>query len=98
MNHELGAVGSAWNADITPNDALQRNFWFCTIDDPSTLPLLERIGEENVMLEVDYPHASSTWPDTQDFVERRMAGVLTDEQIEKVTWKNASELFRHPID
>jgi predicted TIM-barrel fold metal-dependent hydrolase len=98
MNHELGAVGSAWNADITPNEALQRNFWFCTIDDPSTLPLLERIGEENVMLEVDYPHASSTWPDTQDFVERRMAGVLTDEQIEKVTWKNASELFRHPID
>jgi predicted TIM-barrel fold metal-dependent hydrolase len=97
VNHELGAVGSHWDGDITPNEALQRNFWFCTIDDPSTLPLLERIGEDLVMLEVDYPHASSTWPDTQDFIERRMEDVLTSEQIEKVTWKNASHLFRHPL-
>jgi hypothetical protein len=28
------------------------------------LRLLDIIGEDNVMLEYDYPHSDSTWPDT----------------------------------
>ena len=47
-----------------------RNFWFCTIDDPSTIDTRYRIGVENVMIEVDYPHGDSTWPDTQGVIER----------------------------
>ena len=26
-----------WDGDLTPAEVLQRNFWFCTLDDPSTL-------------------------------------------------------------
>ena len=48
-----------------PADVLQRNFWFCTIDDPSTIDTRHRIGVENIMVEVDYPHGDGTWPDTQ---------------------------------
>ena len=48
-----------------PSEVLGRNFWFCTIDDPSVTPVLERIGRDHVMVESDYPHADSTWPDTQ---------------------------------
>jgi hypothetical protein len=95
-NHELGAIGSAWDGDITPSDALQRNFWFCTIDDPSTIDTVERIGADHVMLEVDYPHASSTWPDTQDFIDRSI-GHLGPELIAKITHQNAAKLFRHPL-
>jgi predicted TIM-barrel fold metal-dependent hydrolase len=96
MKYEMNTSGT-WQADISPNEALQRNFWFCTLDDPSTLPLIERIGEDHIMLEVDYPHASTTWPDTQTFITNQMEGKLTPEQIEKVTWKTASELYRHPL-
>jgi len=94
--YEMGSVGSDWDAGIKPSEALQRNFWFCTIDDPSTIGLRDRIGIDHIMLEVDYPHASSTWPDTQDFVDHTMAD-LSDDEIEKITWRNASTLFRHEL-
>ncbi len=61
------AVGSqGWDdPNLSPTDALRRNFWFCTIDIPSTMSLREHIGIDHICLESDYPHADSTWPDTQ---------------------------------
>ena len=49
------------------------------------------------MIESDYPHADSTWPDTQANARRGLADLTADE-IRKVTWENASRLFRHPVD
>ena len=34
------------------------------IEDQAGIRLLDIIGEDNVMLECDYPHSDSTWPDT----------------------------------
>ena len=48
----------------------KRNFWFCTLEDPSTIDTRHRIGVENIMVEVDYPHGDSTWPDTQLVIEQ----------------------------
>jgi hypothetical protein len=45
------------------------------------------------MLEVDYPHADSTWPDTQAFVHERI-GTCPTTSIAKLTHRNAEELFR----
>ena len=61
------AVGShGWDdTDISPTDALRRNFWFCTIDIGSTFALRDHIGVDHICIESDYPHADSTWPDTQ---------------------------------
>ncbi len=55
--------GLGW--DVRPADVLKRNFWFCTLDDPSTIDTRYRIGVENIMVETDYPHGDGTWPDTQ---------------------------------
>ena len=56
----------AWpSTEVTPTEALLRNFWFCSLDDPSIWPIRDRIGVDHIMIEVDYPHADSTWPDTQ---------------------------------
>ena len=67
------AVGSnGWDdPNLAPTDALRRNFWFCTIDIPSTMSLREHIGIDHICLESDYPHADSTWPDTQTARARR---------------------------
>ena len=62
-------MSNGYGRDNRPADVLQRNFWFCTIDDPSTIDTRHRIGVENIMLEVDYPHGDSTWPDTQHVIE-----------------------------
>ena len=61
------AVGShGWDdPNLSPTDALRRNFWFCTIDIRSTMALRDHIGIDHICLESDYPHADSTWPDTQ---------------------------------
>ena len=88
---------SAWKGtDLTPSEVLRRNFWFCTIDDPSTLPARHRIGVDHIMLESDYPHADSTWPDTQLIAASRLAG-LPDEEVRMITHGNAARLFRHPV-
>jgi predicted TIM-barrel fold metal-dependent hydrolase len=82
--------------DLSPSDVLLRNFWFCTLDNPSSWCQVDRIGVENILWEVDYPHADSSWPDTQEAVRQQLAG-LSDTQRERVTWRNASELFDFPV-
>jgi predicted TIM-barrel fold metal-dependent hydrolase len=76
-----------------PADVLRSNFWFCTIDDPSTIDTRERIGVDHIMVEVDYPHGDSTWPDTQE-VLRRAWGHLPPEDLCRIAHRNAAELYR----
>jgi predicted TIM-barrel fold metal-dependent hydrolase len=91
-----GTESSGWHDSLKPSEVLARNFWFCTIDDPSTLDgVLERFGPDHVMVEVDYPHADSTWPDTQQ-VMRSSLGHLPDVVVAKLTHENAERLFRWP--
>ena len=83
-------------AGLRPADVLQRNFWFCTIDDPSTIDTRHRIGIDHIMVEVDYPHGDSTWPDTQEVIQRCW-GHLPVEELRKLTHENAARLFRWPL-
>src|SRR5262249_8516292 len=89
-------MANGYSADVRPADIVQRNFWFCTIDDPSTIDTRHRIGVENVMLEVDYPHGDSTWPDTQRVIEEHW-GHVPDDQLRLMTPQNEAALFRHPL-
>ena len=81
---------------IRPADVLQRNFWFCTIDDPSTIDTRARIGIDHIMIEVDYPHGDSTWPDTQDVIDQYW-GHLPVDDLRKLVYQNAADLFRWPL-
>ena len=89
--------GQGWpDPKISPSDALRRNFWFCMIDDPSTIVTLDTIGVENVLCESDYPHGDGTWPDTQA-VMHRLLDDLPDDVIRKVSHENAAKLYRLPL-
>ncbi len=94
MEHS-GAGGSlTWEGDLSPSDILLRNFWFCMLDDPSTLPVLARIGSDRVMVEVDYPHSDSTWPDSQVLLGRRFReSGLSRDDIANVTYRTAADVF-----
>ena len=81
---------------ISPAEVLARNFWFCTIDDPSTIELRRRIGVDHIMLESDYPHADSTWPDTQIVLEKNL-GHIPEAELRMMAAGNAARLFRHPM-
>ena len=49
-----------------------------------------------MLLETDYPHLDGTWPDTQEILWRQI-GHLPRADRRKIAWRNASELFRHPV-
>ena len=49
-----------------------------------------------VVVESDYPHADSTWPNTQALLARQLAD-LADDEVRAVCWANAAALFRHPV-
>ncbi|MFA5885760.1 MAG: amidohydrolase family protein [Acidimicrobiia bacterium] len=91
------AMYGTWN-DVpdSPADVFRRNFWFCAIDDPSAYRQLDVMGMGNVMVESDYPHADSTWPNTQQMLREHLAG-LPDDAVQRITWANASALFRHEV-
>jgi predicted TIM-barrel fold metal-dependent hydrolase len=84
--------------ELSPTEALQRNFWFCTIDDPTAMvpSVVERVGVDRIMFEVDYPHADTTWPDSQEYLDRVLAA-LPMEHRRKITHQNAAALYRHPL-
>lgn len=84
-------------ANLEPAEMLHRNFWFTTFSDPRTLALRNDIGVDRIMVETDYPHSDSSWPDTQDLLARQLAHV-TDDEAMRMTWRNASELYRHPVE
>ena len=82
--------------DLLPAEVFQRNFWFCAVDDPSSFALRDRIGIDHLMVESDYPHLDSTWPDTQRIIDEAI-GDLPALDVRKITWENAATLFRHPV-
>ena len=86
--------GLGW--DVRPADVLKRNFWFCTIDDPSTIDTRHAIGVDHIMVEVDYPHGDSTWPDTQDVIEKCW-GHIPAHELRAMCSENAAALYRHPL-
>jgi predicted TIM-barrel fold metal-dependent hydrolase len=97
LDHSASGVDALqWRDERRPSEVLAENFWYCTIDDPSTLDnVLARFGPDHVLLEVDYPHADSTWPHTQAITHERL-GHLDSEVVDKLTHRNAEELFRWP--
>ncbi|HIL01206.1 MAG TPA: amidohydrolase, partial [Myxococcales bacterium] len=89
--------GQGWpDKDCSPSDCLRRNFWFCMIDDPSTISTRYTIGVENILFESDYPHGDGTWPDTQTVIDN-VLGDLPVEEIRMITHENAAALYGHPL-
>jgi len=92
--HEL--YGTWKGIDLTPAEVFKRNFYHCALDDPSTMRLRDRVGVDHILMEADYPHLDSSWPNTQEVVARQVSDLTADE-VRMVTWENAATLFRHPV-
>jgi predicted TIM-barrel fold metal-dependent hydrolase len=91
---DRSGYGMGW--EVRPADVLKRNFWFCSLDDPSTIDTRHRIGVENIMVETDYPHGDSTWPDTQLVLEKAW-GHIPPAELRAMCSENAARVFRHPL-
>jgi predicted TIM-barrel fold metal-dependent hydrolase len=93
---DRSGYGQYFTGDLRPAEVLARSFWFCTIDDPSTIDTRGVIGVDHIMWESDYPHGDGTWPDSQQVVSD-VWGHLPDDELALLTHENAARLFRHPL-
>ena len=93
---ERSGYGDYFPGDLRPAEVLHRNFWFCTIDDPSTISTRHTVGVDHIMFETDYPHGDGTWPDSQAVFDR-FYGDLPADEIAMISHENAARLFRHPL-
>ena len=75
----------------TPAEVFRRNFWFCAVEDPSAFVQRDGIGVDHILLESDYPHADSTWPETQVVIERAI-GRLPEDEVRRITWQTRRSL------
>lgn len=98
----LGNVGPVQNYDTTiDHDKIdiygdyRKHFFGCFIDDATGLSMIDVVGEDNIMIEVDYPHSDTTWPHSLKLAhERLQAANLTDEQKYKIMRGNAERLYQ----
>jgi predicted TIM-barrel fold metal-dependent hydrolase len=96
MDHSARGSSGWPSRSIHPSDALRRAFWFGVIDLTSSLVLRDEIGADHIVLESDYPHADSTWPESAARARRALAPV-PDDVADAIAWRNASELFQFPV-
>jgi predicted TIM-barrel fold metal-dependent hydrolase len=80
----------------SPLELVRRMFWFTSIEDPAAFRLLDIIGEDRVMVETDYPHYDSTWPQSQQMIRSELTG-LEPATIRRVCFETAAALYRHPL-
>lgn len=71
------------------------HFYGCFIDDATGLSMIDVVGEDNVMIEVDYPHSDTTWPHSLKLAHERLdAAGLTPSQQYKILRGNAEKLYQ----
>ena len=92
------ATHNAWThtwdgVDLLPSEVLQRNFWFCALDEPTAVHVLAAsVGLDHVVMEVDYPHADTSWPTSQERARQSVAGIGSEAAC-GITHANAARLL-----
>jgi predicted TIM-barrel fold metal-dependent hydrolase len=89
-------AGASLQADLSTLDVRQvfRDHIFgCFIEETAGLKCLDILGDDNVMVETDYPHTDTTWPDCIG-VARKLVEGLPEQTQYKILRGNAERLFR----
>lgn len=55
--------------------------------------LIDRVGDENIMFETDFPHPTSLWPNPLDHVKETMNGLRPDTR-RRILGENGKKLYR----
>jgi predicted TIM-barrel fold metal-dependent hydrolase len=83
------------NIDKTarPSELFARHFWGCFIDDYHGIDNRYSIGVEKILVEVDYPHSDSNWPNSRKKIAENLVNV-PDDECRMMVETNARELLK----
>jgi predicted TIM-barrel fold metal-dependent hydrolase len=76
-----------------PSEVFRAHVYGCFIEDQLGLRLLDVLGEDNVMIETDFPHISSVWPNSMARANDALADVEPHVR-DKVLRGNAERAFQ----
>ena len=76
----------------SPRQLFRDHMYGCFIEDEFGAANLDSIGVENVMIETDYPHTDSLWPNSLQAAHKSLEG-RSDLDKYKVLQGNAREVF-----
>jgi predicted TIM-barrel fold metal-dependent hydrolase len=79
--------------ETRPSDLFRKHFWGCFIDDIHGVDNRYSIGIDRLLIEVDYPHSDSNWPNSRKRVGENLANV-PDEEAHQIVELNARKLMR----
>ena len=86
--------GNIENLPKPPSEYIPGRIYGCVFDDTIGLELRDKIGMDQIMFEVDYPHGDSTWPNTLAVLERMINGSgMNEQEVFKFVRGNAIECF-----
>jgi predicted TIM-barrel fold metal-dependent hydrolase len=75
-----------------PSDYWRHNCYLTFIDDPAGILVREHIGVDRIMWSSDFPHLDSSWPESQQFLNKQLAGVPADE-VRQIVAGNCVRLY-----
>jgi predicted TIM-barrel fold metal-dependent hydrolase len=91
--HHGSWTGSRALLPEPPSTYYRSNIYVTFFSDQFGLQNLDAVGVDNVLVETDYPHSDSTWPDSLAYFQKQ-TGNLDPDTVEKIARGNARRLFR----
>ena len=78
--------------ELKPSEMFRRQCYLTAWYDPVKINA-RHIGTDRIMWATNFPTANSTWPDSQTFIEKCMAG-MSEEERNQILWENAAKLYK----
>jgi predicted TIM-barrel fold metal-dependent hydrolase len=75
-----------------PSEYWRQHCYLTFIDDPPGILVREHIGVDRLMWSSDFPHLDSSWPESQQFLNKQLAGVAADE-VRQIVAENCLRLY-----
>ncbi len=96
IKRSAGRAGSyPTKLSMQPIEYYYRQVYFTYINEPEIVRNRDLAGVDNLMFATDYPHSASTWPHSQEIVERDTAA-MTPEEKRKLIHDNVLKVFNLP--
>lgn len=79
--------------ELLPSELFKRQCYLTGWFDHTGIETRYHIGIDNIMWSTNFPLATSTWPNSRDFIARCFAGV-PEEERRQMLWGNAAKLYQ----
>ena len=85
-----------FKGDVRPSDFFHSNVYLSFQEDDVGIRLRDVIGVDRLMWGSDYPHSESTFPKSQEILDRILEGVPQEERA-KIVGSNAAKLYNFEL-